>query len=606
MFNNLLYISVVLVALETREAPLTPGMPWLHVLPVFLLKLITFWISLRIYPVVRKIRTSADYFRAENTLSVLAILIFLVDVYLLDLHYYLGLLPLIKQMPVLISLLGLTLFYSYLVLVWLSLKKDYENVFTVTRPTRAFLGEQFLNSAVVVMPWLVLSLLYAFLFILPVPAWQIFLAGEWGEPTVFLGYLMTLPFWLPGILVRMMGCRPLPQGEERQRIEKFCLQQQVVFGEICSWPLFGGKILSAGVVGFAGKFRYLLLTPALLDVAKTDELEAVLAHEIGHVKKHHLLLYLLLFMAFGILMQFTLEPMLQALLGSPSLLTLLFNFEGNPSTLAPFIVGIPLLIALLFYIRFIFGFFMRNFERQADLYSYHVMGGAGPLASILENIAWHGGNIRERPNWHHFGIGRRLDYLKDCEKGKRKPFWHEVKVYSALAAFTVVFVVVIITTWQLGNYIDLAARPGAEFAEGFVNRKVETEPNNPLWLHLSGDMLAGQKRYNEAVVAYEKSLSFQPNNPEVLNNLAWLYLTAEKKIWLDPVRALELAQRAATISARSHILDTLAEAQWQNGETALAVTTERQALDKARENRDYYRSQLEKFIGITTNRDAER
>jgi Zn-dependent protease with chaperone function len=605
MFNNLLYILVVIVALETRETTHVPSMPWLQTLSIFLLKGVLFWLSLRVYLMLRKIRASADYFRAESTLSVLAVLVFLGDVYLLDLHYYLGLLPFIKQMPVLASLTGLALFYSYLVLVWLSLRKDYENTFTVTRPARTFLVEQFRNSAVVVMPWLILSLLYGVLMLVPIPAWQIFLAGDWGEPVVFIGYLVTLPFWLPGLLVKMMGCRPLPPGEERGRIEAFCLQQRVGFGEIYSWPLFGGRVLSAGVLGFVGRFRYLLLTPALLEVAKAEELEAVLAHEIGHVKKHHLLLYLLLFMAFGILLQFALEPMLQALMGSQFLLTLLFSFEGDPSTLAPFFVGIPLLVALLFYVRFIFGFFMRNFERQADLYSYRVMRGAGPLVSILEKIAWLGGNIRERPSWHHFGIGQRVDYLKGCEEGKRKPIWHELKVYGALGAFAVGILGVVVTTWQLGNYIDLAAHPGAEFAEGFVASKVATEPNNPLWLHLSGDMLAGQKRYDEAIAAYEKSLSFQPNNPEVLNNLAWLCLTAEKKGWRDPVRALELARRAVAINARSHILDTLAEAQWQNGESAQAVATERRALEGAKENREYYRGQLEKFVGIATSRDTD-
>lgn len=595
MFNHLLYILVVIVALETREISPAPELPWVQALAFFLLKGVVFWQSLRVYPAIRKMRAPVDYFRAEATLSVLAVLVFLADVYLLDLHYYLGLMPFIKQMPVLASIAGLMLFYSYLVLVWLSLRKGYENIFTVTRPAATFLGEQFRNSAVVVVPWLLLALMYDFLFLVPIPAWQAFLAGDWGEPILFLGYLGTLLFWFPALLVRMMGCRPLPAGEERRRIEDFCRQQGVAFGEICSWPLFGGKVLSAGVVGVAGRFRYLLLTPALLEVAKAEELEAVVAHEIGHVKKHHLLLYLLLFMAFGTLLQFGLEPVLHGLMGSQLFMILLFDLDGDPAKLVPFFVGIPLLAAIFLYFRFVFGFFMRNFEREADLYAYRVMGGAGPLVSMLEKIAWLSGDIRERPNWHHFGIGQRVDYLRNCEEGKRKPFWHGVKVYGALAAFAVIFCGAMVTTWQLGNYFDTVSRPGAELAEEFVSRKVESEPNNPLWLHLWGDMLAGQGRYAEAVAAYEKSLSFQANNPEVLNNLAWLFLTAEKKGWRDPVRALGLARRAAAISARSHILDTLAEALWQNGESAEAVVAERRALEAAQENREYYQGQLKKF-----------
>lgn len=595
MLNNLLYILVVIVALEAGDISQLPDLSWPQTLTLFLLKGVAFWLLLRVYLGIRKVRSSADYFRAEGVLSVLAVLVFLADVYLLDLHYYLGLLPFTEQLPVLVSLVGLALFYSYMMLVWLVLRKNYENIFAVTRPIYAMLGEQFRNSLVVAMPWLSLSLLYGFLGLVPIPAWQVFLNGDWGEPAVFLGFLLTLPWWLPGVAVKMMGCLPLPPGEERRRIEIFCKKQRVAFGEICSWPLFGGKILSAGVLGFFGRFRYLLVTPALLEVATAEELEAVVAHEIGHVKKHHLLLYIVFFMAFGLLLQFALEPLLQVLLGSEFVLILLFGLDGDPASVAPFVAGIPLLLLLLFYVRFVFGFFMRNFERQADLYSYGAMGGAGPLVGILEKIAWLGGNIRDRPNWHHFGIGQRVDYLKDCEEGRRKPFWHEFKVYGALGIFALVFLGLLVTTRQLGNYLDTITRPGAEFAEGFVARKVETEPNNPLWLNLRGDMLAGQKHYGEAVAAYEKSLSSQPDNPEVLNNLAWLFLTAENKGWRDPVRALGLARRAAAISGRSHILDTLAEAQWQNGDPAQALATERRALEASRENRQYYRKQLEKF-----------
>lgn len=595
MFNNFLYILVVIVALETREMSSVPEMPWVQALAIFLIKGVLFWQLLRLKPSGRQMLVSADYFRRESNLAILAVLTFLVDLYLLDLPYYLGYLPFSQQMPVLASIAGLALFYVYMGLVWLSLREGYEKIFTVTRPVSVFLGEQFRNSVVVAVPWLVLSLLYDSLSQVPVPAWQDYLAGDWGGPLVFLAYLGSLLFWFPGLLVKMMGCRPLPPGENRRRLEAFCRQHEVKFGEICSWPLFGGKVLSAGVVGVAGKFRYLLLTPALLEVAEPQELAAVVAHEIGHVKKHHLLLYLLLFTAFAILLQYALEPLLYAFMGSQFVLAILYGYEGDPTTLASFLVGVPLLVVLLLYFRFVFGFFMRNFERQADLYSYQVMGGAGPLVSILEKIAWLSGNIRDRPNWHHYGLGQRIDYLKDCEEGRKNPVWHGIKVYVTLGAMAVIMVGTLIMTWRLGNYLETVGRPGAEFAAGFIARKIETDPNNPLWLQLQGDMLAVQKRYSEAVAAYEKSLSFQADNPEVLNNLAWLLLTAEKKGWRDPVRALELARKAAAISSRSHILDTLAEALWQNGEQAQAVLAERRALEGARENREYYQVQLEKF-----------
>jgi len=595
MFNNFLYLIVVIMALEGQESPAAPALSLGVVALIFVLKVIVFWQALRVYLSVRAIRDSAGYFRAETVLSILALLVFLSDVYLLDLHYYLGELPLAGYVPGLLSLAGLMVYYAYQSMVWLSLRKSYERVLGVARPARVFVGEQIRNSVIVVAPWLLLTFLFDLLALVPNGSVQNFFNGTWGELTVLLVFLVSLMFWFPQLMVKMMGGRPLPGGEHREFIEAFCRRQGVAFKEICSWPLFEGRVLSAGVVGMAGRNRYLLLTPALLDAASPAELQAVLAHEIGHVKKHHLVLYLFLLMGLGVLIQLGVQPLLYALLGSPLWLGIFLEFAGDTQSLISFLAGIPVVILALLYVRFIFGYFMRNFERQADLYAYHATGGAGPLSAILEKIAWLGGNIRERPCWHHFGLGQRIDYLRECEAGTRNPLWQEVKVYGSVLLFAVLLTGAGLATWQLGNYLNLIERPGAELAKNFVERKMQSEPNNPLWLHLRGDLLAGEKRYPEAVAAYEKSLTLQPDNSEVLNNLAWLYLTAEKKAWQDAARGLALAQKAAAISSRSHVLDTLAEALWQNGETTQAIATERRAVEGAKENREYYRGQLQKF-----------
>ncbi|NTV15506.1 MAG: M48 family metalloprotease [Desulfobulbaceae bacterium] len=597
MFNNFLYLTVVIVALGGKDIPPDSALPPGATALVFVLKGLIFWRALRFYLSVRAVRDSAGYFRAETTLSIFALLGFLVDIYLLDLHYYLGRLPFVEVAPGLLSLVGLLLYYSYQSLLWLTLRASYERVWGVSRPTGVFVWEQFRNSVLVVTPWLVLTFLYDLLPLWPNASWQDFLSSGMGELSVLLAFFVTLMFWFPQLMVRLMGCQPLPPGKSRELVEAFCRRQGVRFREICTWPLFEGRVLSAGVVGLVGKFRYLLLTPALLEAASPDELEAVLAHEIGHVKRRHLFLYLGLLMGFGVLVQLGIQPLLYGLLESPVLLGIFLELAGEPQTVLSLMAGIPLVILALLYIRFVFGYFMRNFERQADLYAYRAMGGAGPLVGVLEKIAWLGGNIRERPCWHHFGIGQRIDYLHDCEAGRRQPFWQEIKVYGSLALFALVISGAVLMTWRLGNYLTQLERPGAELATGLIERKLQSEPNNPLWLHLKADLLAEEKRYPEAVAAYEQSLTLQPDNSEVLNNLAWLYLTAEKKAWRDAVRGLELASKAAAVSSRSHVLDTLAEAQWQNGKVANAIATERRALAGAQENREYYRGQLEKFQG---------
>jgi len=77
-------------------------------------------------------------------------------------------------------------------------------------------------------------------------------------------------------------------GLVRTHIEAFCRRQNLKYADILIWPLFEGQILTAGVMGLVRRFRYLLFTPALLQSLSVEEVDAVMAHEIGHVKRYHL------------------------------------------------------------------------------------------------------------------------------------------------------------------------------------------------------------------------------------------------------------------------------------------------------------------------------
>ena len=73
------------------------------------------------------------------------------------------------------------------------------------------------------------------------------------------------------------------------------------YADILYWPIFGGRMVTAGVMGLISRFRYILITNALFQVLNADEIDAVIAHEIGHIKKRHLLFYLLFFAGYMLL-----------------------------------------------------------------------------------------------------------------------------------------------------------------------------------------------------------------------------------------------------------------------------------------------------------------
>ncbi|MBU0480588.1 MAG: M48 family metalloprotease [Proteobacteria bacterium] len=561
---------------------------------MFVLKLAVFFLSVRIYLSKKPIHLVKDYMAAETRLSVLALALFLVDVYVLDLKYYLASLTFSDKISSLAGISGLFLFLFYLTVLWFLLRKSYESVFGVKHRPVVFITAKLKLCISLVLPWLILSLLHDLLLLIPWPSFRVFMLSPWGDPVLFVVFLVAAVIWLPVLLIKLWGCVPLPPGPVRSHIENFCLEQGVSFKEICYWPLFEGKLLTAGVMGIVANFRYLMITPALQEALTAEELESVVAHEIGHVKKRHLLLYLLLFLGFGIISQLSVKPILYLLFGSEFFYELLFDYQGEPGALLATLTGVPLILLTLLYFRYVFGYFMRNFERQADLHAFRVMGGAGPLVRVFEKIAWLSGKVRDLPSWHHFGIGQRIDYLLECGRGARNPGGHDLKVYGSIAAYLVVLAMTVFFALQITDKL-IEDQPGRKFAESVLMKKLELEPDNPTWHQFLGDLRLGRGLYTDAIAAYEKSLALEPENPEVLNNLAWLLLTVDHERDKNRARALDLALQAVKLHVRGYILDTLAEAYWQNGLREDAIKTGRRAMEEDPENREYYRQQVKKF-----------
>jgi len=110
-----------------------------------------------------------------------------------------------------------------------------------------------------------------------------------------------------------------------------------------------------------------------------------------------------------------------------------------------------------------------------------------------------------------------------------------------------------------------------------------------------GEAALLKKHFHKAIYAYTMALKLNSDNPETLNNLAWLYATCEQKELRNPKRALELAQKAAELESSYYILDTLAEAYYVNGYFEKAVMLAEEVLKMDLKNPEYYKKQLEKF-----------
>ncbi|MFH0780486.1 MAG: M48 family metalloprotease [Pseudomonadota bacterium] len=597
MYTNLLLFLVAIFLFTIESLPKTPSLSGWQALALFLVLLAAYGKIARKLFSRQQVFTSAGYFRAEKQLAVTALGFFAATLFFCDPKYYLSLLSLGGTMPALVNFAGLMLFVVYLILMWWAGQPNYEHIFARKYRTLIFIRNNIQANLPIVLPWIIISLLYDGVALLPLPGLQEFVASEWGDLLLFGVFLLFVVLFFPPLVRRLWSCKKLPEGYLKDRLDAFCATQNFST-EFFLWPLFEGRVLTAGVMGIVPGLRYILITPALIETMSREELEAVMAHEIGHVKKYHLLLYVFLLSGFSLLAGMLVEPLVYLLLVQDLFYQLIVTSGVAAENILTVVGAVSLLFFLLVYFRFIFGYFIRNFERQADLFSAAAIGNARALISAFEKIALLSGNIRDERNWHHFGIGERIRCLERAERDPGFIRRHNRKVHLSLAAYVVVALLTGILVHQIPKE-ELAVRYQEKFAETVLLQKVKQEPDRALWQRLIGDLMVTRKMEERALGAYEKAYSLEPTNPEIMNNLAWLLLTCEQLSLRDPLKALTLARAAATIEPKGHILDTLATAYWANGLLEEAVHTERQAAFTDRAQQRFYNAQIAKFTNRT-------
>ncbi|MFH2122903.1 MAG: M48 family metalloprotease [Pseudomonadota bacterium] len=591
MYNNLLYFLTAIFLFSMSTASETPWLPAWGAVVFFVLNLILYQRLIQVLH--RQAGSSSAYFKAERKASIAAIFFFGLATYVSDLKYYLSLLAWAKVLPSLVNVAGLLLFLLYLVLMWRVARLNYQRVFGRTYSTATFIASNIKVNLPIVLPWVLLSLCYDLVALFPSAGLHGFLLSAGGD---FLFYVLFLFFVLlvfPPLVRRLWGCTRMPDGPLRDQLTAFCARQRFST-ELYLWPLFEGRALTAGVMGVVPGLRYLLITPALLEVLSLPELEAVMAHEIGHVRKKHLLLYLVLIAGFSLVVGLYTEPLTFFLLSRDFFYSLMRWSGMSPEALLVVCAAIPLLLVMLLYFRYLFGFFIRNFERQADLHVFAALGSSFALMSALEKIALLSGNSRDQPSWHHFGIGERVAYLEKCEQDPQEQGRHGRKVLLSLLTYMLVLAAAV--GWAQYLPVEGLARAYEEkYIETVLWQKLQQEPDKALWLQMAGDLMQHKKMERKALAAYEQALTLPPVSPDLMNNLAWLLLTSEDVGLRDPQRALVLARSAVGLKPVGIFYDTLGLALWANGLVAEAVEAEEEAVLADPATREYYQQQIVRF-----------
>jgi STE24 endopeptidase len=173
---------------------------------------------------------------------------------------------------------------------------------------------------------------------------------------------------------------PLPEGSLRERL--LSLARRTGFRAQSIQIMDGSKRSrhsNAFFTGF-GRFRKIVLFDTLIQQLGEPELEAVLAHEIGHYKKKHIP-KTLIWSAVSSLAGFYFI----SLLASQTWFYRTFGFE--PGSIVPALLIFALLAgAITFWFSPLAHWWSRRYEYQADAFAAVAMGEARPLIGGLRKL----------------------------------------------------------------------------------------------------------------------------------------------------------------------------------------------------------------------------
>lgn len=584
---------VAIFTFSMASTPVEPALPFYLAAPAFIFLLFAFDRFVALLFKRTDTAQATSYFKAEKKASVTALLLFSLVIFGLDLKYFLSFLAIGNRIPALVDIGGMLVFLALLSLIWRRSRTSYELVFVRKYKPTSFILSNLKANLPIVIPWMVLNLCYDLIRFVPWPWLQNLNESAWGDFLFFGTFLVFIFIFFPPLVRRLWGCKKLADGPLQEHLHKFCEKQNFT-AKLYIWPLFEGRVITAGVMGVIPGLRYILITPALLEAMSIDEIDSVMAHEIGHVKRFHLVLYVFLIGGFVATTGLLAEPLYFIFFSKDFFYSLVSSTGLSPEILRNIIVAVPSLLFLLLYFRYVFGYFMRNFERQADLHVFPVLGNSNAIISAFEKIAILSGNIRNQPSWHHFGIGQRVDFLKKCENNPKEITKHHRKVNLSLLAFTIFLVLALLTArnFSYEKEIELYEE---KYTRADLLYEATQEENPAHWLFFAGNFLLEHKLEKRAAIAFELAVDKEPNQPDLLNNYSWLLLTSNDTELRNPKKALTLARSAVLLKPSGYILDTLATAWWANGFVEEAVKVAKEALFLDPDKADYYQSQILRF-----------
>jgi STE24 endopeptidase len=252
-------------------------------------------------------------------------------------------------------------------------------------------------------------------------------AGPWGPLKAAYcaqAFMVVALILMPLALLRLWGVKRMPSGELQHLMLQACERMGVRVAGLMRWPMAGGRVYNAAVIGMVPRLRYVLFTDDLMRDLPAPQVMAVLGHELGHARHGHLWLYFL-FANAALLLSFLLREPLAVLL-VPGLGVLLpslgIDLQGRRLAETAEVVSALAMMAVTW--RLVFGYLSRACERQADLVGAELAGDPQVMGDALKSVAHLSGQGETEPSWRHYSIAERVAFLQAVRRRPELAAWH--------------------------------------------------------------------------------------------------------------------------------------------------------------------------------------
>ncbi len=236
----------------------------------------------------------------------------------------------------------------------------------------------------------------------------------WFWAWVFFTLFEIVLLWLYPVLIAPLFNKYEPIKDELLREKIIALLDKVGLRDKGIFQVDAGKRSKHTNAYFTGigKTKRIVLYDTLLASHSPEEIVAVLAHEIGHWKKKHILKQLIFMICISLILLY----LVYLVVSSPVLYSA-FNIRYTPVYAGLFLVSLYL-SAIRFFLSPVGAAVMRRYERQADKMAFELTGTSQPMISALKRLAKDNlANLHPHPlyvrfYYSHPPLIERIEYLQ--------------------------------------------------------------------------------------------------------------------------------------------------------------------------------------------------